>query len=358
MPENTYFLGASTPDGFYTPIGELLSDTSVNIYILKGTAGSGKSTLMKKISGAFSECDRDIYRCSADPDSLDAVYIKEKKALIMDGTSPHCTDPRYPKAVDSIIDLGAYLEGAVLRENKKDIIELTDNYADYHKRCRQYLSAISSVMTDIRSAASHSLKTNKVSASADNIARRTAPKKGTEKLKGKLYHKQLSALTRYGYMTYLPEGMEIYMLDDEYIAASDMFLRRLADNIIGKGYDVIVSECLMCRDRFYEHIIIPELNTAFISSFALSGSDTDRIAKKIKFRRFYDTDIFDKNNRLCRRLKFDKKAALTFMEEAASEMDEAKKVHDEIEKYYISAADFDGINRLTYKLISEIKSLA
>ena len=131
-----YFLGSSSPCGFVTPIKELLGDTDNTVYLLKGTAGCGKSTLMKKISAAFSDEPQEIYHCSSDPDSLDAVYLKNRKAIIMDGTAPHCFDPVYPKAVESIIDLGAYLDTAKLRQNKKDIITVTDECAGFHKRCR------------------------------------------------------------------------------------------------------------------------------------------------------------------------------------------------------------------------------
>ena len=40
-----YFLGSSSPCGFVTPIKELLGDTDNTVYLLKGTAGCGKSTL-------------------------------------------------------------------------------------------------------------------------------------------------------------------------------------------------------------------------------------------------------------------------------------------------------------------------
>ncbi|MGN1106875.1 MAG: ATPase, partial [Huintestinicola sp.] len=122
MSYEHYFLGSSTPSGFVTPVGELLRDTQNTVYIFKGTAGSGKSTLMKKICEAFTDKPQEIYHCSADPYSLDAVYLPESKALIIDGTAPHCIDPVYPKAVESTIDLGAYIETAKLRSVKKEII--------------------------------------------------------------------------------------------------------------------------------------------------------------------------------------------------------------------------------------------
>ena len=62
-----YFLGSSSPCGFVTPIKELLGDTDNTVYLLKGTAGCGKSTLMKKISAAFSDEPQEIYHCSPTP---------------------------------------------------------------------------------------------------------------------------------------------------------------------------------------------------------------------------------------------------------------------------------------------------
>lgn len=141
MKPECYFLGSSTPAAFSTPIDALLEDTSNTVFILKGTAGSGKSTLMKRISSAFEDSPREIYYCSADPASLDAVYLKDRRVLVMDGTDPHSRDPVYPKAVQSIIDLGAYLSAEQLRRNKEEIIAVTDEYSGFHKRCRLCLSA-------------------------------------------------------------------------------------------------------------------------------------------------------------------------------------------------------------------------
>lgn len=52
---------------------------------------------MKKIAGELSEIDEpELYYCSSDPDSLDAVVFRKIKAIIVDGTSPHVFEPDYP----------------------------------------------------------------------------------------------------------------------------------------------------------------------------------------------------------------------------------------------------------------------
>lgn len=356
MIHQTYFLGSSTPAGFVTNIGSLLSDTSNTAYILKGTAGSGKSTLMKKISEAFADSPQEIYRCSADPNSLDAVYIKDKRTLIMDGTAPHCVDPQYPIAVQSIIDLGAYLESARLRADKDAIISMTDEYSGYHRRCRLCLSAVSSVVTDIISAASEAVDREKLSAFTARTSKRLIPKKASGGIGTKI-SRQLSAITMDGYTTYIPEDCKIYLLTDSSIAGSDIFLREISDTIVKKGYDVIVSECLICTERFCEHIIVPELNIAFITSTCLNGIRIDSPKKVINFRRFYSKDVMNARPNIKQRIRFGKKAASELIKEASAALFDAKQLHDKIESFYIDAADFDSLNRLTYRLISEIRSL-
>lgn len=97
MEQIAYFLGANTPQGFYSLSGQMLApDKHKAIYILKGGAGCGKSTLMKKVGKEMEkqgEKAEYIY-CSGDPDSLDALLLPGKKAAIVDGTAPHGAVPK------------------------------------------------------------------------------------------------------------------------------------------------------------------------------------------------------------------------------------------------------------------------
>ena len=92
-----YFLGAMTANGFSTEFGRIMEKDGVFTYILKGAAGTGKSSLMKKIAQHFENTQhiRRFY-CSSDPDSLDAVYLDGSQTAIVDGTAPHVFDPIVP----------------------------------------------------------------------------------------------------------------------------------------------------------------------------------------------------------------------------------------------------------------------
>ncbi len=98
------FLGATTPKGpndFLPNITEGLSRR----YFLKGRAGTGKSTALKKIAQTAKEYgfDLEIYHCGFDPESLDMVVVRELGWAVFDSTGPHEYFPE--KDGDNIIDL-------------------------------------------------------------------------------------------------------------------------------------------------------------------------------------------------------------------------------------------------------------
>lgn len=355
MSHEHYYLGSSSPSGFLTPISELLGDKSNTVYIFKGTAGSGKSTLMKKISEAFTEKPQEIYHCSADPYSLDAVYLPESKALIIDGTAPHCIDPVYPKAVECIVDLGAYIETQKLRAAKDEVISLTDEYGECHKRCRLCLGAASSVIEDIEVSAGSALNKSKLSTFTEKFIKRVIPKKDSNN-SGHIYRKQRAAITMNGYSVFTPESGKIFLLSDDNIVAAAAFLSAAAEKISGKGYDVHISECYLSQRRFIEYLSVPELNIHFIASTCINNLSLEDFDKQINLRRFYSSEIIGEAS-VKQRIRFGKKACAEFLKESAAALIDAKTIHDKIEEHYISAADFDGLNRLAYRLISEIKSL-
>lgn len=96
MPNIQYFLGGNTPLGFYS-LYHQLSDPAKHqaVYILKGGAGCGKSSLMRRVGRHAQAAGLQVVEvpCSGDPDSLDAILLPDRRAAIVDGTAPHGTAP-------------------------------------------------------------------------------------------------------------------------------------------------------------------------------------------------------------------------------------------------------------------------
>ena len=96
------FFGTSTPTGLVDFIPELTA--GLRRFLIKGRAGSGKSTLMRAVLAKAVELgyDADVYYCSLDPKSLDMVVIPELNFCIFDATAPHEYEPSF--AADEVVD--------------------------------------------------------------------------------------------------------------------------------------------------------------------------------------------------------------------------------------------------------------
>lgn len=134
------FLGASTPVG---PVDfvENITENLETRYFIKGRAGTGKSTMLKKIVEAAEHrgYDTEVYHCGFDPDSLDMVVVRELDFAIFDSTAPHEYFPS--KTKDYIIDL--YKEAVATGTDEKysdRIYETTRKYKEKMNKGIQQLA--------------------------------------------------------------------------------------------------------------------------------------------------------------------------------------------------------------------------
>ncbi|MBS4206874.1 PRK06851 family protein [Bacillus sp. FJAT-50079] len=98
------FLGAATPNGAVDFVDHITQDLQAR-YFLKGRAGTGKSTFLKKIAGEAERrgYDLEIYHCGFDPNSLDMVLVRELGWAVFDSTKPH---EYFPSRVgDEVVDM-------------------------------------------------------------------------------------------------------------------------------------------------------------------------------------------------------------------------------------------------------------
>ena len=134
----------------------------------------------------------------------------------------------------------------------------------------------------------------------------------------------------------------IIAVEDEYGAVSSVFLSLVREYALRSGYEIITCPCALSSDRKIDHIIIPALQLAFCTTnwFLPITVDTSR---RIHARRFYDLSYL---NGYKQRLRFNRRAAEELFDGAYQNLKEAKEIHDDLEKYYIEAMDFDGMTNL------------
>ncbi|MBO4339317.1 MAG: hypothetical protein J5877_05305 [Clostridia bacterium] len=351
-----YFLGANTPGGFYSLFDELyFPHYDGRLFVIKGGPGTGKSSVMKRVADEAEKRGFEVERifCSSDSSSLDGVIIPELKTAVADGTPPHIIEPKYPGAVEQIVNLGDCWDAGFLRINKENIIEKSFECSAYHKRCVRFLKAYEALENDSRRLVEPAVDVKKLSDYAERLSIRLFPFDGGKK-QGRVTRRFLSAVTNEG-ITVFEESVKtlcdrVYSFGDEYGVCSNLFMGYILKAALRSGFDAVVCPCVTNPKRKIDHVIIPEKRLCFVSENSFHSFDVEK-EKTVSANRFTDTAVMKKHSA---RLGFNRRASSELLDEAALSLTNAKTVHDELEEYYISAMDFSFVRKKAQKLIDEI----
>jgi len=337
-----FFLGANTPSGFYSLYDTLVDyQTDQTLYIIKGGAGCGKSSFMRKIAEGLIEAGLDVEQihCSADPDSLDAIYIPALKIAYADGTAPHILEPTYPGVMEEYINLDEFVDTAPLKEKKAEVITLTDTYRKLYQRAYHCLEAAGKVGFEASAPVIGDMVIAAVKKRTRGIIAREIGKQknGT----GKTRHRFLTALTHKGcidcFDTAEALADRVYHLDNT-LGFAHYMLEDLVKAAEQAGLDLTLCPDPMNPDQL-AHVLIPSLGLAFLSS-------NNQIQYEGTHFRHIRLDAMADPARLKLqkpRLRFAKKVSALLLDEAIHILAEAKAVHDELERIYNPHVDWDGI---------------
>ncbi len=352
-----FFLGANTPDGFYSMFDQLYSpEDGWRLYIIKGGPGTGKSTLMKKIA---AECDRrGIYceriYCSSDPSSLDAVIIESLKVSIADGTPPHTLEPRYPGVSEITVDLGRFRDDKRLRDCASEVIRISNTNSYCHKKCVDFLSAAKAVDNDTSSVVIASMKMERLHKFAEKLSQ--SKLKSQFSTPAVMKKRFLSALTPEGLVmfrdTFTGLCDNIVVLKDSFGCASSALLKIISMTAARQGISGIMCSCPMSPRFRPEHFIIPEMGIGFFTSNRHHPDEFDEYSS-VDCMRFYDESLLSRHKN---RIAFNRRSRDELINEAVNKLSDAKMTHDSLEAFYIDAMDFDAMNEYAESVIADIFS--
>lgn len=347
-----YFLGTNSPFGFEGYFDNLSGENFC--YILKGGPGTGKSTLMNGIAGEMEKRGEEVQfvHCSSDPDSLDAVVMKNKKICIADGTAPHIIEPVYPGVTECIVNLGEGWNGRKLRENSEAIIRTANENKAAHSACVRLLKGAEVMIADSRRIQKSYIDEDKLNVYAQRLANRLLKKKKNHAA-GKEHKLFLSAVTPKGIVffgdTVKALAKEIIVIDDSIGEVSSVITDEIRRKALNMGYDVISAFCPMSPHGSPEHIIIPECSLAFVRSHCACRPDGSRT---IHAKRFIDSDGLKKHRQ---RLAFNRKVRDELILQSVAVLKNAKKIHDELEGYYAPNMDFERVKKIRDRILGEIE---
>lgn len=356
------FPGGNTVYGFYSFYDYIIPPDARRIMVLKGGPGVGKSTFIKNLGQAMTDLGYDVeyHCCSSDNDSLDGLVVPAVQVAIIDGTTPHVVDPRNPGAVDEIIYLGDYWDEAALRQHKETVLNLNREISQLFAHAYRYLAQAKLLDEDIESYYSENAAAD--TAGLKRIRRELAaaiyPASGGGEVcspgRPDRYclnrpgfqerHLFASAITPAGcvnhFDTVFGGAAKRYLVSGGSRQARTSVITWIYQEAIERGFMVEAYHCGLNPD-YLEHLLIPELDTAVISSvpphcFPARPQDTvidlDHIVDKGGLDRCrQDLD------RACEDFR-------TAIDRAVGFIYRAKLAHDELEACYIPHMNFAGIN--------------
>ncbi|MBP5207782.1 MAG: hypothetical protein J6330_04945 [Clostridia bacterium] len=344
-----YFAAANTGAGFVNCFDRFFDPDKLDrLYIIKGGPGTGKSATMKTVADEAERRGYEVVRClcSSDPRSLDGVLIPALGVGAVDGTAPHATDPKYPGAVDVVLDFYPYFDVSYLRAEREKLLPLFARCSALHKSSGKYRGF---------AALAKAEEISVVSSCVDAVKLRAAAARAVSVLKGKPgapLHRQISAFSSRGKVTldtYARLCKKKVAVCDEHGSAY-IFMNALKEKLTERGIGFYYS-CDTLLFGNCDAIFVPEDGTCFTVTGRAADTDRSGYDRLLNMKRFIRADA----ERAVRgRLRMCEKAVRTLDGEAEKLIKEAGEVHDAIEAVYKNAVDFDGVGRLRQKLIGEI----
>lgn len=347
-----YFPGGNTSKGFYSFYRYILNQEEARrIICIKGGPGTGKSSLMKKLAAFFNERGYDIefHHCSSDNNSLDGVVIKGLNVAILDGTSPHVVDPINPGAVDEILNTGQYWNEEGFKKFRRNIIDINKEIGKTFRRAYRFIGAAKYVHDDLSNFNSEALSPAKLNKLKDELKNKifTKEKDGY----GFDRHLFITAFTPAGIVTYIDKALEdyenIYVLNGGPGTGKTEVLDFISKEALKRGFNVEIFHDPLIPERI-EHILIPELNTAVVTSNEINNKKFD--GHQIYMDNLLNSHILIKNKDEVKEVE---ETFYQLLNKGLKIITSAKALHDEMEKYYICNMNFDKLNKLTDEMIEK-----
>ncbi len=347
-----YFASMNTSNGFCSYFNEIFSPERLDaIYIIKGGSGTGKSTMMKRIAEHFEMDGFEIERfyCSSDKDSLDGIII-DKRVAVLDGTAPHTTDPKYPGAVEEIVNLSECWDTEKLKKSKREIISLVAMKNAGYRKGYSFLSAAGKVAREIEGIASEKIKLDKMQQAIHRFLKQAGYKgDGTE-----TSIRLTSVICSDGRVrlhTFENEADRICLVTNTHGCAGIFYKAFL--NASGE-YDLkcVISYDPVCPDEI-NAIYFPEIRLCVVTA---DGNEDvyDEKYKVFNLERFLDREVLCENRA---KLRFANKCLNALTEGAIDSFADAKDCHEKIEEIYTSCVDFKAVRQITELLINNITNI-
>ncbi|MDQ0215325.1 molybdopterin-guanine dinucleotide biosynthesis protein [Oikeobacillus pervagus] len=354
-----YFAGGNTAHGFHNLFESNLQGLD-RLFILKGGPGTGKSTLMKKVATKWSEkgFHIEMVHCSSDPDSLDAVVIKELKVGIVDGTSPHVVEPKAPGAIEEYVNLGVAWDSKQLSEQKELILTLTHQISTSFQNAYNTFEKALIVHDQWEKIYIGNMDFTKANQLTEKLMKKLFDNRKVDR-KADIKHRFLGAATPKGAVDFLPnitEGLtKRYFIKGRAGSGKSTMLKKIAAMGEEKGFDLEMYHCGF-DPHSIDMVVVRELGFAIFDSTApheyFPEKETDEMIDM-----YAQTIVPGTDEKYADEIQIVSSKYKSYMKEGTAYLAKAKSVHDELEAIYMKAMDFSIIEQIRKDIEDKIAEL-
>ncbi len=356
--DDCFFAAANTADGFKSYFDEIFGRDEIDrLYILKGGPGVGKSTFMKRLGELYEntggECE--YFFCSSDPDSLDGIIIKGKRAAVIDGTMPHAVEPSLAGVREIIIDLGRAWDTDSLYQSREVLIELSDKKSLCYKDCYRLLSCKKTIDSLIKNLVLPYINTGKLEKSANKISKAIFGGENEGYSEKVRITKAISTKGRVRLSTFENMAARTVFIKEPFEASglADMILKAVYDNAksLGKHFSVSFSTE---ENGKIDALYFPDSRicvTKYDEQALLMCDKALKKSKVVNCTRFLDSKGF---HHLSSLRKFYSKLSEKLENQAIDKLKEAGEIHAEMEKIYGKYTDYAKVEEISREYFSKI----
>ena len=258
------FTSSHTSSGFHTFISDL-SQGIKNIYVLKGSAGTGKSSFIRQLGESVVQLgyEVELWISALDPVSPEGLYIPQLDAAVVNGSLLPMTAILGGGESGEIINLDDFLDITATDSRQGEIMELARRVEKQSNKAYNILKKTVAMKNQIRQSYAKHLNMGKVQQVAEQIGNEIFNVPEREK------HYFAGAVTADGVIDYVDElsgdCRKRYLLTGPEGSGRSTIIRELAAQAREQGHALeFYHSGLDCED--ITMLIIRDLQTALINA--------------------------------------------------------------------------------------------
>ena len=266
------FAGGHTPRGYVSFHHHILpSDRAKHIYILRGIAGAGTSSFLRRMGEALEAegLAVEYHHRPADSAMLHAVVLPGAGVALIDGEAPHAVEPALPGAAGTLLDFVRFFDEPAARAQREKIAEAATRIEACVQRGYRYLAAARSVHDDIEAVNGGLLDLGALNQMADSLIGELFGGRLPASKPGRARRLFATAFAGDGHRNFLdsiagPAAYKVVVRGQPGTGKSTL-IGKIAAAALERGLDVEAFHCPFDPEKM-EHLVIPALDLAVTTS--------------------------------------------------------------------------------------------